>query len=378
MSYTYGLRISILLLFYGFGMWTCSRSPHSSNIRSLDQAKVLRKWSLPLDSLPGIAGMYLISELNTEDLSIVVECFDPPSKKRHHYLLTLTDKIGLARLTSKPIDSYSCFFPNSNRYIHIQPSGDLLLIGNTETTGYDSLRTSNEYYFSFGLKPLIMNGRIFQQTVDASFELRDRRQNKLFFEHTKALAIIDSSLKIERFVGAYPPDYIDKGVYAYHLSPYLAGSNGIIYMSFPGSSFVGWFDPFKDNTVFSKFFSEFEVDYKPMDTASFMHISKAMQFQDTVSHYTSVGHNGSYGKTARIYYRHKPIEFNGELFNGSIIVGDLETGQVDVEFLISSKYYKQTRMILSNMGLLMIEYSQNSEEKTMINFTLRNIYDHQL
>jgi hypothetical protein len=357
-------------------IWACTRSPYPNHtVLNLEEAPVIAEWIFPLDSIQGIGELYRLFTTADSIESAVLVCHNVRTKKRQHYLLNFDEYLGKECLTINPIDGRSYFF-NLNEYLSVQPSGDLLSINSIPNGKENIVQLNDHKYFGSGLPPVVLDGQIFLPVLDLSYNLRNEQQNELFFKETSPIIALDSTFQISGYFGSYPPDYIEKRLYGYHLSPYLDEGDGTIYLSFPGSRYIGKLNLNKGSTIFSEFVSAYDKGYQPMDTSDFMKISKAIQFQDTASRYTQVGYSGLYEKIARIYFRHKPIEFNKKSFHGSIVVGNTMDGKVEMEYLFANKNFKHSILLILESGVLKIDYVENSGEEPYITFKLLNIFNY--
>lgn len=358
------------------GIWSCQNGTYPGHpVYTLGETKVIGQWTVPVVKMPAFGGLYSFGVDQSDALTVVAVCFDEPTEKMHHYLLVLGDSVEITRLTEDPIDA-GAFFIDHGRYVRILNPGGKLVMVDSVLGRTDTVRLSGNRYFTRYTPPVVGSDSGFYLTgTELSNDLKDPEQNHAFFSTSKPLISINNSPPaIDGFFGAYPPDYQEKRIYGYHLSPNTVAGGEFLFLSFPGSGFLGRVEPDLDTTTFYPMSSAYETEYRSMDTTDFMQISKAIQFQDTASRYTQVGYNELCKKVARLYQRHQPIVIGKNPFYGTVVVGHAENGMVESEFIFGADRLSMHHSYLVNKGLLSVEYKTNPAGLEFFSFILHDIY----
>ncbi len=360
-------------------------SPTDHPIIHLNEVPMLHSWSIGV-SLGSMTELYARPGCNTSDsmFSIFTKHFDSSRKGYLHALLNLNDLQSI-KLTDAALPNLA-YFIDKDRYTsfslvddtHWEMSyntciieSDSNLSGRLETI---LLELPDHYEpYIYGMVRSTSRGHYIAARSN-KYDLRIQEQNSAFFSKEKPLAYFTPNFEFEKWVGDYPPDYPKKGIFGYHIEPEFLAIDEKLVLSFAGSSYVGLGEAAKNEISFFRCSSFYETTYSPMDTADFMSISKAIQFQDTVSRYSRLGFSCATNSVSRIYQWNNPEVHNGDTINASIVVGDCERNKVRKEFVFDRRKRRLNFMTFLETGLLVASVTQSADDEFIITLQLLDIY----
>jgi len=338
----------------------CVDSQHTDSyeLKSLIELVPTREWVVTLDSLD-VDLLYAPTDLGSSGLVGHVK-FSTSNTCRAciHGKVTFDSLVRFTRFHGDPNPRTD--FLNDSTAVHIVDGGDSCVFLSRHDDDFLELAYLHPpaYYFMghYFDMTLLVQDRAYLSVSSGAYELRSRAENALFYDNAKPIFRTDlNDLSRYELLGKYPSDYREKGIYGYHLAPLLCSDGKqILCYSFPGSRFLHVIN--EETLVVTDYEckSLYHTEYQSMDTADFMMVSKAIQFQDTVSRYDRVAVSDKYQKCVRLYLMNSPAVLNGKSYNGSIVIFSLNSEKVEREYLFNTAEISPRHFLFHNEGLIVL------------------------